>query len=127
MKKLALISALAFALATVAVCTAALAANFVTQAVFGITSSATTSTPNLRVQPMGPKSMVRDDDRNTMQTYVRQANTTQNLYLTKTKTVDLSSALCLYIEVDQDTKMYLNSETAYILLPSGTREVQCFK
>lgn len=103
------------------------AANFVTQAIFTQTSSAATATPNLRIQPMAPKSIARDNNAQMLQTFVRQANLTQNLYLTKAKTVDLSMALCLYIEVDQDTKMYLNSESAYIILPSGTREVQCFK
>lgn len=100
----------------------------VTRAVFSITSSAITSAPNLRVQPMTPKLVGRSSDGGEiLQTFLRQAGTTQNLYLTKSQTVSLSGALCLYIEVDQDTKMYLNSETTYILLPSGTREVQCFK
>lgn len=103
------------------------AANYVSQAVFSITSSAKTTNTNLRVQPMGPKTIGRDENSQMLQTFLRQAGTTQNLFLTKSTTVDLSTALCLYIEVDQQTKMYLNSETAYITLPAGAREVQCFK
>jgi len=128
MKKLACLAAAAFTMAVIlTISVSAFAANFVTSAVFSITSSAVTSATNLRVQPMGPKLIARDENSQPIQSFVRQANQTQNLFLTKTKPVDLSNALCLYIEVDQDTKMYLNAETNYILLPSGTREVQCFK
>ena len=128
MKRFAVAIAALFALAVLTVCTAAHAANYITSAVFSITSSAATSTPNLRVAPMGPKVAPRATDGNEIiQTYLWQANQTQNLYLTKNKTVDLSSALCFWVQVDQDTKVKANAETVYMILPSGYNDVICFK
>lgn len=127
MKRFALIAVAAFAVATFSICTAALAANFVTSAVFSIASSAATATPNLRVAPMTPKTAARDDNSMVMQWFQWQANQTQNLYLTKDTTVDISSALCAWVQVDQATKVKVNAEAAYMILPSGYNDVVCFK
>jgi len=101
------------------------AALSVTQAVFSITSSASTSTANLRVAPMDMK-LGKDGNLNLMQTYVLQAGVTQNMFLTKSQTVSLNS-LCVLIQVDQDTKMKINSETAFLTVYSGADTIRCFK
>lgn len=102
-----------------------LAATSITQAVFSITSSAVTSAPNLRVVPMDMK-LAKDGNYQYMQTFTTSAGMTQNLFLTKDTTVPLSG-LCLFVQVDQDTKMKLNSETAYTLVYSGVDTIRCFK
>ena len=127
MRKFAVAAAAMFALAVMTVCTAAHAVNYITSAVFSVTSTATTSTANLRVAPMTPKTIGRDENASQLQTYMLQANQVQNLFLTKNQTVDLSSALCLWVQVDQDTKMKVNAETAYMILPSGHSGTICFK
>ena len=104
------------------------AATFVSQAVFSIASSAKTATPNLRVTPMTPKTIGRDDNAFGLQWFQWQANQTQNYYMTKaTQTIDLSAALCAWVQVDQATKVTVNSETAFMVLPSGYNGTVCFK
>ena len=104
------------------------AASYVTQAVFSITSSTKTTTANLRVTPMGPKVAPRaPEGGEIIQTFLWQANRTQNLFLTKSTTVPLTDALCAWVQVDQDTKVAVNSESAYMILYSGMDRVVCFK
>jgi hypothetical protein len=122
--KRTLLAVILFALASCE----AYAANLVSQAVFTITSSAKTSTPNLRVVPMTPKTIGRaSDGQEIIQSFLWQPNQTQNLYLTKSKTIDLSMALCAWIQVDQATTIKVNSESAYMTLPSGFNADICFK
>jgi hypothetical protein len=115
------------ALVILALAAPAGAVNFVTNITFSIASSASTANTNLRVSPMQQKTIYRDDNATALQTYVHYANSVANYFLTKNQVVPVGNALCIWVEVDQDTKMYLNSETAYLLLPSGTREAKCFR
>jgi len=103
------------------------AAVYVTQAVFSIASSAKTSTSNLRITPMTPKTVARDDNNFGLQWFHWQANHTQNLFLTKDTTVPLADALCVWVQVDQATQVKVNSETPYMILPSGYNGTVCFK
>ena len=121
MKKLIIIAILLVASSALA------APVYITQAVFTITSSAATATSNLRIAPMTPKAIGRDSDAQMLQMYLLQANHTQNLFLTKRTVVDVTDALCVWIQADQDTKLSVNSETAVMLLPSGTDRNICFK
>lgn len=115
-------------IALLLISTSAFAANFITQAVFSISSSAVSGTPNLRVVPMTPKQLARTpDNTDVMQNFQWQANKTVNYYLTKSQTVDLSLALCLWVQVDQATFIKVNSESAYMILPSGYNNSLCFK
>jgi len=91
----------------------------VTQLVFSQASSAKTSTPNLRITVM--KQMRRDPYRNTeMQGFALEAGSTYNYYLTKSTTFPITALYtALQIEVDADTSMKVNSETAYKKLLGG--------
>lgn len=121
------------ALLILSLAASASAANFVTQAVFSITSSAVTATSNLRVTPMTPKTIGRDDNAFGLQWFQWQANQTRNLFLTggvtsgHSQTVSLADALCAWVQVDQATRVKVNSETPYMILPSGYNGTVCFK
>jgi hypothetical protein len=109
-------------------CDAVYAANSVSAFVFSITSSATTATSNLRVTPTGPKEAPRTyGGMDIVQTFLWGPNQTQNLFLTKTKTVDMSFYLCAWIQVDQATNIKVNGETAYMTLAADYDGVICVK
>jgi hypothetical protein len=90
----------------------------VSQIVFTITSTAVTSTPNLRITPMAP-TMVKDTSKTPLQTFVWRAGLTTNYYLTKSQTVTLGTAIGAWIQVDQETQIRINSESAYMKILSG--------
>ena len=120
------------AVTALSTCSPVFAANFVSQAVFNVASSATSK--QLRITPMRGKVIAKDDDRNTLQTFVWQANQTQNLTFVsagvagyQSITFPLSTVLCAWIQVDQDTRVAVNSESAYMLLPAGFSSDVCFK
>jgi hypothetical protein len=88
--------------------------------VFTRISSAVPSAANLRIGVMD-KNMARESKGSTLpiQTFIRDY--TQNYYLTKSTTVTLYDPLYMQIQVDQDTKIYRNSDlTNYILCASGS-------
>ena len=89
---------------------------------FTQTSSAKSSTPNLRIGLMRGPLPVAPGTSASMQTATVDA--IQNYYLTKTKTLNVGSPTAygyMIIQVDQDTKMYIDSDaTNYMTIPSGT-------
>lgn len=97
-----------------------------TQLVFSITSSAATSTANLRVIPMG-KFLPRDGDNIRMQTFAWEVGKLANYFLTKSQTVDITNQKCVWVQVDQGTTVKLNSETAFMTLYADTDKILCFK
>ena len=128
---------LILAIATVATATVATAGGnpsvLVTQAIFSITSSAKTSTANLRIVSMTPKTIGVDNNSDLFQQFMWQAGQAQNLFLTGNAThghvqeVDLSRTLCAWIQVDQATNIAVNGESPYMVLPSGYNNVVCFR
>lgn len=85
---------------------------------FGITSTAATSTPNLRVAVM--TGQLAKDGNVPVQAFTVPASQA-NYYLTKSKVYTISNYTTgIWIQVDQDTKMYTGSDlTNYMLLKSG--------
>lgn len=94
--------------------------------VFTITSSAKTSTANLRITPMSA-TMAKDTSRTTFQTFVWRAGLTTNYYLTKSQSVSLGTAVGAWIQVDQATNITVNAESAYMTLPSGFSDFILFE
>lgn len=91
----------------------------VTSLVFSQTSSAKTSTPNLRVTVM-KRVLRKDDNIIPIQGFALQENATFNYYLTKNQTFTVTADyIAVQLGVDQDTKLYVNSETAYKVIPAG--------
>lgn len=92
---------------------------------FGITSSAATASPNLRIAmmkrvlvnaPISVQSFVWDE--------------TANYKLTKTQATSYSGTnyLGILVQTDQDTKTYLGADlTNYILIQSGVDKVILFR
>jgi hypothetical protein len=92
----------------------------VTSLVFSITSSAATSTPNLRVTVM--KRVLRKDDNIVpIQGFALESGATYNYYLTKSTTFTVTADyIATQIGVDQATKMAVNTDTAYKVLPKDS-------
>jgi hypothetical protein len=90
----------------------------VSTVVFTITSSAKTSTANLRITPMS-QTMAKDTSKTPLQTFVWRAAMTANYFLTKTKSYTLGTAIGAWIQVDQATNISVNSESPYMTLPAG--------
>jgi len=99
----------------------------VTQAVFSITSSAATSTANLRIVPMDSRFLSKDKDGHVMQTMSWEAGKLQNLFLTKNTTVDMTNVLCVWVQTDQDTNIKLNTESVTLKIYSRVDQTICFK
>jgi hypothetical protein len=88
----------------------------VSQLVFSQASSAVTSTPNLRIQ-VTPSTLARDKNEVPLQGSVLAPSMTYNYYLTKSIAFPITdSMVAVDVDVDQDTKMQINSETAYWLI-----------
>jgi len=99
----------------------------VTSLVFSQTSSAKTSTPNLRVTVM-KRVLRKDDNIIPIQGFALQADTTYNYYLTKNQTFTVTADyIAVQLGVDQDTKLYINSETAYKVIPAGETRTYVLK
>lgn len=85
---------------------------------FGIASSATTSTPNLRI------GVVKGPMASNGNTAIQGMPIPRpvNYYLTKSTTHTITpGTIALEIQVSQDTKMYVGSDlTNYLLLPADT-------
>ena len=81
---------------------------------FSITSSARTSTPNLRITYMnGPLQVAPGSSGPGAAIQAFVVDSIGNYYLTKTKTVNLSSPRAyayININTDQDTKMYVDAD-----------------
>jgi len=92
----------------------------VTQAVFSMTSSAATSTPNLRIVKMLTRQVQISQNQQPIQSIVWRAGAVTDYFLTKSQTVDLTDVLSIWVQVDQNTNVKVNSETAYMVLTSGT-------
>lgn len=87
---------------------------------FSITSTARGTTPNLRISVMKP---VMAQAPIAMQGFVWDSQ--EDYYLTKTTAITYNSinAKVLYVDADQDTKVYLGSDlTNYMLIYSGIKE-----
>lgn len=96
----------------------------ISQIVFTIPTSAATSAANLRITPMIGKLANWNAP---VQSFVLDGTPTVNYFLTKTKTYTITKEGAYWIQVDQDTKLYKNSETTYMLLPSGFSDVLVIK
>lgn len=96
-------------------------ASDVTQLVFAQTSSAVTSTANLRITVMNK--MRKDPYRKMeMQSFKLEPLATYNYFMTKSITFPVTDAMtAIQIEVDQDTTMKINSESAFKKILSAER------
>ena len=99
----------------------------VTQAVFAITSTAITSTANLRIIKMATRQIQMSQNIQPIQSIVWRAGAITDYFLTKSQAVDLTDVLAIWVQVDQNTKITVNSETAYMIIPSGTDKIIVFK
>lgn len=95
----------------------------VSQIVFGITSSAKTSTANLRIIPMKQK-MVNASG-TSMQVFTLDGTAFQSYFLTKSTTVTpLNTWGAIMIQTDQDTNLCINSDSTNCLkIYSGVPQV----
>lgn len=95
----------------------------VSQIVFGITSSAKTSTANLRIVPMKQK-MVNASG-TSMQVFTLDGTAFQSYFLTKSTTITpLNTWGAIMIQTDQDTNLCINSDsTNCIKVYSGVPQV----
>ena len=92
----------------------------ITQVVFSITSSAQTATPNLRVAKQS-KRLTREAVSAGNVIQGPAPSSFEDYYLTKSQTVSLVDVVWFEVQVDQDTKMYLNSDLDnHILVYSAT-------
>ena len=98
----------------------------VTQIIFDGYSVAVPSAANIRITPLSA-TMLKDTSKTVIQTFVWRAGLTENFTATKTKTYTLGTAIGAWIQVDQATHLRLNSESAYMVLPSGFSDVILFE
>ena len=99
----------------------------VTQAVFSITSTAATATPNLRIMKMATRQIVISQNQQPIQSIVWRAGAVTDYFLTKSQTVDLTDVLAIWVQTSQDTSIKVNSESSYMTIFSGTDKVLVFK
>lgn len=86
----------------------------------------TTTSDNIRITPMD-ETMLKDTSKTPMQSFVWRSGKTENFTVTKSKTYALAaSVIGAWIQVDQATHLRVNSESAYMLLPSGFNDVILF-
>lgn len=95
----------------------------VSQIVFSITSSATTSTPNLRIAPM--KQKLVNASGTSVQAFTLDGSPFQSYFLTKSTTVTpLNTWAAIMIQTDQDTSLCINSDSTNCLkIYSGVPQV----
>lgn len=94
----------------------------VTSLVFSITSTAATSTPNLRIMPMKQKMVNLSGT--PAQVFVLDDSAILNYYLTKNQSVTIDQAWgALLIQTEQDTLMKKNAATTSIEIHSGVDSV----